>query len=73
MNVIQSFTMSKTLSFQEPFHDAQDMFKATIGEALRRKLLNYFRHVDTEILLAFLTEYIVSELPQRTENDLEFP
>ena len=35
--------------------------------------MNYFRHVETEILLALITEYIVSELPQRTENDIEFP
>lgn len=53
--------------------EAQDIFKATIEETLQNKLVNYFRHVDTEILLALLTEYIISELPRRTENDIEFP
>ena len=63
----------RTVSFQEPFVEAQDIFKTAIEEALQRKLVNYFRHVETEILLALLTEYIISELPQRTENDIEFP
>ena len=63
----------RTVSFQEPFVEAQDIFKTAIEEALQKKLVNYFRHVETEILLALLTEYIISELPQRTENDIEFP
>ena len=59
---------------KKPFIDVEDVFMVELQDpVVLKNLENYLRHVETETLLSLLTEYIVSELPDRTENDADFP
>ncbi|XP_057290514.1 E3 ubiquitin-protein ligase rnf213-alpha-like isoform X3 [Hydractinia symbiolongicarpus] len=57
---------------KEPFI-VEEAFCIALEEDAIERIHNYLRHVDTRVLLSHLTEYIVSELPYRNENDAEFP
>ena len=59
---------------QEPFPvNVEDIFKVELEEDVIKRLKNYLCHVETCALLSILTEYIVTELNLRNENDVDFP